>query len=92
MEINDATRGELLYIADELRALKWRMNAIYKHGDGDITQISNMAYGHVDHALSDVLAVLTDGMADGHLQHKVMLDCPDESTAECIRMWKRLYN
>ena len=91
MEINDATKAELLSMADDLRALAQRMDTLYKHADREIVQISNKAHSHAWCALSDVLAVLTDGKADNHLLDDVMLDCPDESTEKCIEIWKEHY-
>lgn len=73
---------ELWALANDLRAILHRMNAF----PGDLGEISGRAYGHANHALSDVLAVLTNGEADFRLWD-FLLDNPDDGVSECIRRW-----
>lgn len=84
MAITADQRKEILGIADGLRAILRRMNAI----DGDAVEISSRGYGHVSHGLSDCLAVLTEGKADWRLMECWVLDNPDETTEWCIQQWE----
>lgn len=74
---------ELYVIADKLREVKYLMN------QQDSTQISSKAHNHADHALSDVLAVITKGEATTFLQYKILADNPEMSTEDCIKMWEK---
>jgi len=76
---------ELYVIADKLREVMYLMD---KQGD---PQICSKAYHHADHALSDVLAVITKGEATAFLQYKILADNPEMSTEDCIRLWEESY-
>jgi hypothetical protein len=75
---------ELFGLADDIRAILVRLNAYQGPG---ITDVTSKAYNNVDSGLSDILGVLTEGKAD-HTIYPFLLDNPDETTKECVRMWK----